>query len=206
MVKMLKSKFNKKEQKIFSKFKTPQQIQNFLNDLSFKFEKKDTYNSPRIILKTHKAHCFDGALFAATALWFNGEKPLLLDLKVAEDTKDVDHVVVLFKRFGFWGAISKTNHAVLRYREPIYKTVRELALSYFHEYFLPSGEKTLRSFSKPFDLSRFGTEWLTTEKDLYYIVEALDKSPHIQILSKQQIKNLRKADKIEIKAGEIVKD
>jgi len=204
MASVAKSKFNKKEQRILSRLKTPQQIQGFINDLVFRFEKKDTYNSPRAILKTRKAQCFDGALLAATILWTNGEKPLLLDLKVKEGTRDVDHVVALFKRGGFWGAISKTNHAVLRYREPIYKNIRELALSYFHEYFLPSGEKTLRSFSKPFDLSKYGTDWLTSEEDLYYIVEALDNSPHTQILSKKQIKNLRKADRIEIKAGEIV--
>jgi len=203
-IKKMELKFNKKELKILKSLNTPQKIQDFLNKLPFKFEKKDTYNSPRKVLELGKANCFDGALFGATALWVNGEKPLLLDLKVAEERGDVDHVVALFKRDGFWGAISKTNHAVLRYREPIYKTIRELALSYFHEYFLPNGEKTLRSFSKPFDLSKFGIDWLTTEKDLYHIVEALDNSPHTQILSNKQIKNLRKADKIEIKAGEIV--
>ncbi len=196
--------FNKKELKVLKSLNTPQKIQSFLNNLSFRFEKKDTYNSPKKILRERRAHCFDGALLGAAALWMNGEKPLLLDLKVAEKKGDVDHVVVLFKRLNRWGAISKTNHAVLRYREPIYKNVRELAMSYFHEYFMNDGEKTLRSFSKPFDLLKFGTEWLTTEKDLYYLVEALDNSPHTQILSLKQIKNLRKADKIEIKAGEIV--
>lgn len=196
--------FNKKELKVLKSLNTPQKIQSFLNNLSFRFEKKDTYNSPRKILRERRAHCFDGALLGTAALWVNGEKPLLLDLKVREESGDVDHVVVLFKRFNRWGAISKTNHAILRYREPVYKNVRELAMSYFHEYFLNDGEKTLRSFSKPFDLSRFDTEWLTTEKDLYYLVEALDNSPHTQILSPKQIKNLRKADKIEIKAGEIV--
>lgn len=196
--------FNKKELKVLKSLNTPQKIQTFLNKLPFRFEKKDTYNSPRKILRDKKAHCFDGALLGAAALWVNGEKPLLLDLKVAEKKGDVDHVVVLFKRFNKWGAISKTNHAVLRYREPVYKTVRELAMSYFHEYFMNNGEKTLRSFSKPFDLSKFGAEWLTTEKDLYYLVEALDNSPHTQILSPKQIKNLRRADKIEIRAGEIV--
>lgn len=207
--------FNKKELKMLKGLNTPQKIQSFLNSSPFRFEKKDTYNSPRKVLKDHKAHCFDGALLAAAALWVNGEKPLLLDLKVTESAsrrkRDVDHVVALFTKDGLLGAISKTNHAVLRYREPIYKSVRELAMSYFHEYFMNNGEKTLRSFSKPFDLSKLAppkgaglsTDWLTSEKDLYYIVEALDNSPHTQILSPKQIKNLRKADKIEIKAGEI---
>lgn len=209
MVKKVKPvEFNKKELRVLKSLNTPQKVQSFLNNLPFRFEKKDTYNSPRKILRERRAHCFDGALLGAAALWINGEKPLLLDLKVAESAnprkRDVDHVIVLFQRFNRWGAISKTNHAVLRYREPIYKSVRELAMSYFHEYFMKSGEKTLRSFSKPFALSKFGREWLTAEKDLYYLVEALDNSPHSQILSSKQIKNLRKADKIEIKAGEIV--
>lgn len=209
MVKKVKPvEFNKKELRVLKSLNTPQKVQSFLNNLPFRFEKKDTYNSPRKILRERRAHCFDGALLGAAALWINGEKPLLLDLKVAESAnprkRDVDHVIVLFQRFNRWGAISKTNHAVLRYREPIYKSVHELAMSYFHEYFMKSGEKTLRSFSKPFALSKFGREWLTAEKDLYYLVEALDNSPHSQILSSKQIKNLRQADKIEIKAGEIV--
>lgn len=174
--------------------------------------------SPASALEAGKAHCFEGALIAALALEMHGHKPLLLDLKTTEG-KDIDHVVALFREkkdppAGGWGAISKTNHAVLRYREPIYKTIHELALSYFHEYFLNNGEKTLRSFSKPFDLSKTtlrrrgfagqGIDWRNSEKNLFKLVEMLDKSSHIQILSKKQIKNLRQADKIEIQAGKIV--
>lgn len=159
--------------------------------------------SPARALEAGKAHCFEGALIAALALEMHGHKPLLLDLKTTED-RDVDHVVALFKQDGYWGAISKTNHAVLRYREPIYKTIRELALSYFHEYFLNNGEKTLRSYSKPFDLSKVKIDWRESKENLFKLVEILDKSPHTQILNKKQIKNLRKADKIEIQAGKIV--
>jgi hypothetical protein len=113
-------------------------------------------------------------------------------------------VVTLFKEDGYWGAISKTNHAVLRYREPVYRSVRELVMSYFHEYFLFSGKKTLRSFSKPFDLTRVGTTWLTTEDNLADLAYTLDHSPHTKILSPKQIRNLRQVDKIEIRAGNIV--
>jgi hypothetical protein len=198
------------------KLKTPEKIQDFLNKLPFNFEEKgETYMSPKRALEAGKVHCFEGALIAALALEMHGHKPLLLDLKTTKG-KDIDHVVALFREkkdppAGGWGAISKTNHAVLRYREPIYKTIRELALSYFHEYFLNNGEKTLRSFSKPFDLSKVkmdptkdGASWRNSDKNLFKLVEILDKSPHTQILSKTQIKNLRRADKIEIKAGEIV--
>ncbi len=183
--------------------KTPQKIQDFLNRIPFNFEEKgEFYSSPAVALKENKAQCLEGALIAALALEIHGHKPLLLDLKTVAD-RDEDHVVALFKVDGCWGAISKTNHAVLRYREPIYKSVRELALSYFHEYFLPSGEKTLRSFSEPFDLSKTKINWKDSNKNLKDLVKMLDKSPHTQILSKKQIKNLRRADKIEIKAGEI---
>jgi hypothetical protein len=193
----------KKYWKRLSRLKNPSEIQDFLNRIPFNFEKQgETNMSPALSLEKNTAHCFEGALIAALTLWINGSKPLLLDLKTTED-KDVDHVVALFKENGFWGAISKTNHAVLRYREPVYKTIRELAMSYFHEYFLSSGEKTMRSFSKPFDLSKLGTSWIASTKNLYPIVEKLDKIPHTKILNKKQIKNLRKADKLEIKAGEI---
>lgn len=183
--------------------KTPEKIQDFLNTLEFNFEKKsETWMSPSESIKAGRAHCFEGALLAAALFWQNGEKPLILDLKTTKD--DFEHVVALFKRDGYWGAISKTNHAVLRYREPVYKTVRELVMSYFHEYFLSSGKKTLRSYSKPFDLSKFGKTWITSQEDLYHIDRALDLSPHIKILTQKQIKNLRNADKVEIKAGEII--
>jgi len=188
-------------EKTLKKLNTPEKIQDFLNILKFNFEKKgETCMSPKRVLETNTAHCFEGALLAASALEMHGHKPLLLDLKASG--KDIDHVVALFKIKGKWGAISKTNHAVLRYREPVYASVRELAMSYFHEYFLPDGTKTLKSFSKPFDLSKINSDWKTSDKNLFVLTRALDKSPHIQIVPKGL--KLRKADHIEIKAGEIV--
>lgn len=185
------------------KLNTPKKIQDYLNSLPFNFEQKgETYRSVSRAVDSGTAHCFEGALVAAYAMKLQGHKPLLLDLKATD--KDVDHVVALFKVDGCWGAISKTNHAVLRYREPIYKSVRELAMSYFHEYFLTNGSKTLRSFSKPFDLDKSGVDWVNGYEDLFELVDMLDNSPHLDILTKKQIKNLRKADKIEIKSGEIV--
>jgi hypothetical protein len=183
------------------KLNTPEKIQDFLNSLPFNFEKKgETCMSPKRVLENKTAHCFEGALFAAAALQVQGQKPLLLDLKASG--KDDDHVLALFKQGKYWGAISKTNHAVLRYREPIYATARELAVSYFHEYFLPDGTKTLKSFSKPFDLSKIKTDWIRSDKNLFVLTRMLDKSSHMQIVPKDL--KLRKADDIEIKAGEIV--
>ena len=148
----------------------------------------------------------EGALVAAAALWLNGKKPLLMDLRTTN--KDTDHVVALFKVGGYWGAISKTNHAVLRYRDPIYKTLRELALSYFHEYFLSKdGTKTLREYSHAFDLSRLGSEWVATEKNLQSIANDLDYARHYPLLPharRNKKTRLRKASKIEIQAGKLV--
>ena len=143
-------------------------------------------------------------MFAAAALRFHGHKPLVVDLTSVKD--DHDHVITVFKYRGYWGAISKTNHAVLRYREPIYRSIRELVMSYFHEYFTNhDGKKTLRSYSMPVDLSRFDRKgWMTSEEDVWYVPEFLLKVPHKPILSRLQIAFLRKADPIEIKAGKMV--
>ncbi len=189
------------EERLFKKLSTPAKIQDFLNTLPYNFETNgETCRSPREVLIHKKAHCLEGACLAAAVLWYHGEKPLLLDLRSTRN--DLDHVVALFKKNGCWGAISKTNHAVLRYREPVYKTIRELALSYFHEYFLDTGEKTMRDYSQPFSLISYGTEWVTSVEDLWDIGADLDDSPHISILP-VGIK-LRRADKVEIAAGKLV--
>ncbi len=192
------------EQRLFKKLKSPALIQDFLNSIPYNFEKSgETCKSPRTVLSTKSAHCLEGAYLAAAVLWYHGHKPLLLDLRSTKN--DLDHVVAIYKKDGYWGAISKTNHAVLRYREPIYKTIRELALSYFHEYFLDDGTKTMRDYSIPFNIQKFGKSWITSEDDLWEIGAALDDSPHTKILP-STLKKLRKADKIEIVAGRLVEN
>jgi hypothetical protein len=196
----------KDEEKLFKKLNTPSKIQDYLNSIPYNFESAgETCMSPRHVIRTKCAHCLEGAYFAGAVLWYHGEKPLLLDLRSTKH--DLDHVVALFKKDGYWGAISKTNHAVLRYREPIYKTLRELVLSYFHEYFLnATGVKTLREYSKkPFDLRTFGKTWITTDEDLWEIGAILDDAPHLSVLpSGMKPKVLRKADQVEIEAGKLV--
>lgn len=193
----------KKEFAILKKLSTPIKIQDFLDKLPRNWEKQgETYMSPRRVLREKKAHCFEGALLAATALWVHGEDPLILDLKAHGDD---DHVVALYKRNSYWGAISKTNYATVRFRDPVYKTIRELAMSYFHEYFLDeTGEKVLYSFSHPFPLNKYGPSWITEENDLYNIVEDLDKSPHTKIVPTKNIPFIRKADAMERKAGGLI--
>jgi hypothetical protein len=199
--------YTTKEIQLFKRLNTPAKIQDFLNTLAFNFEKNEqTCMSPRRVLEAGTAHCVEGAVLGAAVLEFHGAKPLILDLRSTERPYDFDHVVAVYKQFGCFGAISKTNHAVLRYREPVYKTLRELVLSYFHEYFLNStGQKTLREYSDPLNLTRFDAlEWRTSTEDVFDIPEYLDGIRHHSILSSEQIKNLRRADPVEIKAGEIV--
>lgn len=194
----------KLELAILKPLNTPIKIQNFLDRLPRNWEKNgETYMSPRRSLKAHKVHCFEGALLAALALWLHGEPPLLLDLRAKGDD---DHVVVLYRRHGYWGAISKTSYASVRFRDPVYKTVRELALSYFHEYFdNKSGKKCLREYSsQPFNLCSLGTAWITAEEDLHDVVSAIDSAPHRSLIPKKNRHLIRPADKMERRAGRLM--
>ena len=185
------------ERALLRRLNSPQKIQDFLDTLPINFEENgETYMSPRRTLREKKAHCLEGALLAAAALAYHGGRPMLMDIQTAPD--DEDHVVTLFKQHGRWGAISKTNHAILRYRDPVYLSVRELALSYFNEYFLESGRKTMRAYSKPFSLSSYPLHsWLTSEEDLGWIAQAIDDVPHFPIADAKNYRVLRKADSLE---------
>jgi len=209
---MKKAKFDtiltKQELALLKKLNSPEKIQDWLEYIPFNTEEDgETLYSPRIVMQHKKAHCMEGALFATLALAYHGHKPLLLDLKVDSIEHDFDHVVAVFKKDNHWGAISKTRHAVLRYRNPVYKNIRELVMSYFHEYFIKDGKKTLRSYStKPFNLLTLGYDWITSADDLFELAEKLDKAPHTKILTPQMERGLRNASKIEIEAGEIVEN
>ena len=198
--------FNEKELKIIKKLNNPKKIQDFLNNLKINFEENgDSCMSPRRVLRERKAHCVEGAILAAAILKTLEFKPLIVDLEA--NNKDFDHVIAVFKEGKCWGAISKTNHAVLRYREPVYKSIRELVMSYFHEYLLDNGKKTLRKYCLPVDLSIFDKRaWITSEEDVWYIPDYLTKVKHFNILNKSQIMGLRKADKLEIEAGKLVEE
>lgn len=188
-----------------AKLNSPQKIQDFLETLPFNFEQHgETCRSPLLTLEHNTAHCMEGALLAVAALWYHGHPPLLLDLR-ADAKTDVDHVVALFKVGKFWGALSKTNHGVLRYRDPLYRDVRELTMSYFHEYFLnTNGKKTLRAFSqKPFSLLDYEDDWLTSPDPLWELCIDLDDAPHSKIATPQQRARLRPASAIEIAVGKI---
>lgn len=192
------------EEATLRKLSAPAKIQDFLDRLPMNHEKRgETYMSPRRVLRERKAHCLEGALLAAAALWLRGQKPLLMDFRTLP--KDEDHVVALYRMNGYWGAISKTNHAILRFRDPVYRTVRELALSYFNEYFMfETGEKTLREYSVPFRLASLGDYWVTAEDDLHEIAEAIDDSRHYPLVPRANLRHLRNADAMEIRAGKLI--
>lgn len=198
------SPFTPVELRVLRGLDTPRKVQNFLDRIPKNFERGgDTCMSPRMVLAERRAHCIEGAMLAAAALRLQGRPPLLLDLEAA--APDFDHVIALFRERGRWGAISKTNYAVLRWREPVYRSVRELAMSYFHEYLTDDGKKTLRAFSRPVDLSRFDRlGWMTSEEDVWYVAEFLCDVPHEKILARGQAATLRRADQVEVRAGQIV--
>ena len=191
-----------RELRVLTPLNTPRKIQDFLDTIPINKESRvETCTSPVVTLRRNRAHCMEGALLAALALAIHGQRPLILDLKTTGD--DVDHLVALFRKDGYWGGITKTNHAVLRYREPVYRNIRELAMSYFHEYFLNDGRKTLRQYSTPFDLSKWKGDWIASPDDLWDLEDAIDRSPHHALLNRSQIANLRRADSIERDAGRL---
>ena len=182
---------------------TPEKIQEFLYRLKQNFEPSgDTCNAVRSVLAKRRAHCIEGAMLAACALWIHGEPPLLLDLQAVHD---FDHVVALFRRRGRWGAISKTNGIGLRWRDPIYRSLRELAMSYFHEYYNRYDRKTLRTYSRPFDLRRLKPgEWVTAKDGAWDLIDALEAARHYNLVTRTQVRSLIRRDPFERKVGNLL--
>jgi hypothetical protein len=188
---------------VLRRLSTPEKIQDFLNALPSNFEiGGETCMSVREVLRRRRAHCIEGAMLAACALWVHGEPPLLLDLRAV---RDYDHVVALFRRGGGWGAISKTNPSVLRWRDPVYRSLRELAMSYLHEYANGRGQKTLRSYAGPFDLRRFEPKlWVTNGRNCWDVAETLDEMRHTPLVTTRQSRMLRLRDTMERRAGALL--
>ena len=182
--------------------RTPEDIQQFVIGLHANFEEEgDTLRSVRGVLRHRKAHCIEAAFTAACALWLQGLPPLLLDLTANGDS---DHVIAVFKRGGGWGAISKSNHVWLRWRDPVYRSPRELVMSYFHEY-TNKQRKSLRTYSLPVDLRRFPTDmWVTNGEDCWEVGAALCDVKHFRILTPAQARRLLPRDETELRADDLV--
>lgn len=193
---------NTKERDVYRRLTTPDKIQRFLDELPYNKERGgETCYSPRSVIEKNTAHCMEGALFAAAAMRMLGEPALLLDL---EAVRDDDHVLAVFRRRGGWGAMAKSNYAGLRFREPVYRSLRELAMSYFEHYFNLKGEKTLRRYSRPVNLKRFDKiGWMTSAEDVWAIPEYLVDIYHTSLLTPAQERSLTRMDARLMAAGQV---
>jgi hypothetical protein len=182
--------FAPNEQRKLRALKTPAGVQKFLDDLPYNLA--ITARSPRKVLQDRTASCLEGAIFAAAALRVLGFAPLIFDLEADRDT---DHVIAVYKIDNHWGAVAKSNFTGCRYREPVYRTLRELAMSYFNIYFNLRFERTLRRYSRPVNLARFDSlGWMTTEKPVWFIAEHLCEIPHLPLITRAQANRLTHVD------------
>jgi hypothetical protein len=191
------STFTPSELRRLRSLKTPFGIQRFIDAMPYHLA--TTSWSPRRVLRERTAHCLEGAIFAAAALRAIGRPPLLLDLEAVNDT---DHVIAVFRERDHWGAIAKSNYAFLEYREPVYRTLRELALSFFPAYFNLRRDLTLRTFSRPVNLKRFDSrDWMTSEKDVWFIAEYLLTIAHTTMIGPAIAKPLHRLRTRDYQAG-----
>ena len=186
------------EQRIMARLTSPAKIQEFLDQTSYSTE--DIYRCPLRVLREYRAHCFDGAVFAAAALRILGFPPLVLELVPNE--RDDDHLIALYKRDGLWGAVAKSNFVGLRFREPIFRNLREMVLSYFEQFYNVAGEKTLRAYTLPLNLTAFDAlGWTVKDEPLDQIAESLDKKRRISVITDEAARHLSLADERTRKAG-----
>jgi hypothetical protein len=192
--------FTPAERAVFRRLRSPELIQRFLDELAYNKEKGGaTCRSPRRVLRDRTGHCMEGALFGAAALRMIGHPPLLLDL---EAVRDDDHVLAIFRTRGCWGAVAKSNYSGLRYREPVYRTLRELVMSYFEHYYNLRREKTLRNYSRPVNLRRFDRiGWMTAEEDVWAVPRHLCDIRHTPVLPVRVASHLGRVDARLFQAG-----
>jgi len=186
------------ERQAISRLTTPAKIQAFLDDIPYSSEER--YRSPLTVLRDRCGHCFDGALFAAALLRRLGHAPRILDM--LPNKRDDDHVLALFQRDGYWGALAKSNFAGLRFREPVYRTLRELVLSYFEDYYNSAGEKTLRGYTVPLNLAAYDKiHWMTRDDRLDDIGVRLSKIRTVKLLTPRMVAALNRVDERSYQAG-----
>ena len=194
---------SKRERAVLESCKTARALQAYIDSIPINAERNgDTCYTVREVFHHRCAHCIEAALVAACALWLQGEAPLLLDLRAR---RDFDHVVALFRRNGLWGAISKSNHVQLRGRDPVYRSLRELAMSYFHEYHNAFGERSLREYSRAFDLRRLNPKlWVSGSGGAWEVERQLDCTRHYRLFPAAQDRLLSSIDAMERKSKRIV--
>jgi hypothetical protein len=189
--------FSRGDLRTLRALKTPSRIQRFVDEIEYDYA--DTARSPRRVLRERRGHCLEGALVAAAALRVQGHPPLVMDLEAVHDD---DHVVALYRERGLWGGIAKSNFAGLRFRSPVYRTLRELAMSYFDSYFNMRGERTLRSYSVAVNLARLdGQGWMTAEEDVWCVPELLMAARHYAVIPDKVARALPRLDRRSFEAG-----
>ena len=189
-----------RQRKVLSRLTSPPAIQAFLDGIPYSTD--PVYRCPKNVLLDRKAHCFDGALFAASALRRLGHRPRVVDLLPAPG-RDDDHMLAVFQERGLWGAVAKSNYVGLRYRDPIYRSLRELVMSYFEAYYNLAREKTLRGYTVPLDLARFDAlHWMVTDGDpLEAIAQRLDEIRRFPVLPPGRARSLAPLDERSYRAG-----
>lgn len=189
------------ETAVFRELSGPEKIQDFITCMPSNAEPEgDTCYSVRVALRKNRCHCIEGAFIAACALMLHGQPALLMDFQAEGDD---DHVLALFRKGSHWGAISKSNSIWLRWRDPVYRTPRELAMSYFHEYIL-GPKKSLRRVSRPFDVGAYRPEdWITAEEDCWNMAGEIDRAPHVTLITGNQARRLKPRDRFETYADTI---
>ena len=195
--------FDARERKILRKLTTPARIQRFLDEqIRYNLEPGvDTCHSPRTVLQKGVAHCMEGAMLAAMALRRLGHPPLVVDL---EAVRDSDHVLAVYRVNGHWGALAKSDYSGLRSREPVYRNIRELVMSYFEHYFNPAGEKTLRAYSRPVNLRQFDRySWMTCDQDVWVVPNYLCEIKHTPLFTNSMLRKLEPMDKRLFAAGRL---
>jgi hypothetical protein len=189
---------NGAEREVLAQLDSPSKIQAFLDQLSY--SREETYRCPLRVHRERTAHCFDGALFAAAALWRLGHPPLILEL--LPNDRDDDHLLALYKRSGHWGALAQSNFVGLRFREPVYRTLRELVLSYFEQFYNLEREKTLRGYTRPLNLQAFDDRgWMVDDRLLERISERLDKTRRYSLITERMAADLSPLDERSYQAG-----
>ena len=185
---------------LLRRLSTPDKVQRYLDALTYNVEKDgDTVRSPRRVIRDRTAHCAEGAFFAAAAFRLSGRPPLLVDL---EADNDDDHVLAVYRDRGLWGSVATSKFSGLRFRGPVYRTVRELVMSYFEDYFNWDGDRTLRAYSRPLSLARFDRiNWMTAEDDLWPVVEWLTVAHHTPLLPRTVASRLPRVDRRSYRAG-----
>lgn len=195
--------FDAQDRKVLRRLNSPAAIQRFLDDeIGYNLEPGGhTCYSPRTVLRQRVAHCMEGAMLAAMALRALGHPPLLVDLEAVRDT---DHVLAVYRVNGYWGAVAKSDYSGLRSREPVYRTIRELVISYFEHYFNPAGEKTLRAYSRPVNLRQFdGHNWMASEEDVWVVPNHLCDVKHTPLIDKTMLRKVARMDKRLYAAGRL---